>query len=149
MRLSAVEKKVLNAIQENIPIVEGHFGAMAERLGITEKKLVDTIRELREKKLIRDYSARLNHGALGFKSTLFGFKVPEEKVAEVVSAIVPFDEVTHCFQRQGEYNIWVAFIFKGNRDKVFLETITKIIGKGNILNLKTVKKFKLKTRLKV
>jgi DNA-binding Lrp family transcriptional regulator len=149
MRLSAVDKKILNAIQENIPIVPGHFEVMAHNIGITEKELVEKIRKLREKKLIRDYSARLNHGTLGFKSTLFGFKVPEKKIAEVVDAIVPFGEVTHCFQREGEYNIWVAFIFKGGRDKVFLRKITKLIGKGNVLNLKTLKKFKLKTKLEV
>ncbi len=149
MRLSAVEKKVLNAIQEVIPFTPRPFEALAGRIGITEQKFIETMQALKDKKILRDYSARLNHRELGFKSTLFGLRVPPDRIAAAVSAIVPFREVTHCFRRDGAYNIWVAFIFRGSRDKDFLRKMTPIIGKGNVINLKTVKKFKLMTRLEV
>ena len=149
MRLSAIDRKVLNCIQTDLPLSQRPFMELAKKIGISEVKLIIKISELREKGLIRDFAARVNHKRLGYKSTLVGLKVPRSVLEGVAKEIIVYPEVTHCFQRKGEYNLWVVFIYKNGRLKEILNKITDSVGRGNILNLKTVRKFKLKTRLEV
>lgn len=100
--------------------------------------------------IIHSFSGHLNHKKLGFASTLIALKVPLEKVESVARKLINYPEVTHCFLRQGEYNLWVVFIYsKKQRLKDFLDRLTEQLGKENILNLKTLRQFKLETRLKI
>lgn len=149
MRLSAVERKVLNYIQLDLPLSQRPFKALAQKIGVSEENLLKKISELKGKGLISDFAARVNHKKLGYKSTLVGLRVTEGSLEGVAKEIIVYPEVTHCFQRKGEYNLWVVFIYKDGRLKEMLDKIADSVGKENILNLKTIKKFKLKTELKV
>ena len=147
MRLSAVDRKILALIQEEIPLVARPFKVMADKIGIEEKELLEKIAEFKSKGFLRNFHAGLNHAKLGFKSTLLAMKVPDEKMGNLVKEIVRYDEITHCFLRDNEYNLWVVFIYRNDALTKFLEKISAKIGKDNILNLKTLKKFKLNTKL--
>lgn len=149
LRLSAVERKVLNYIQLDLPLSQRPFKVLAQKIGVSEENLLKKISELKGKGLIRDFAARVNHKKLGYKSTLVGLRVPEGALEGVAKEIVIYPEVTHCFQRKGEYSLWVVFIYKDGRLKEILNKIADSVGSENILNLKTVKKFKLKTRLNI
>lgn len=149
MRLSAVERKVLNYIQLDLPLSQRPFKALAQKIGVSEENLLKKISELKGKGLISDFAARVNHKKLGYKSTLVGLRVTEGSLEGVAKEIIVYPEVTHCFKRRGEYNLWAVFIYKDGRLKEMLDKIADSVGKENILNLKTIKKFKLKTRLEV
>lgn len=149
MRLSAVERKVLNYIQLDLPLSQRPFKALAQKIGVSEENLLKKISELKGKGLIRDFAARVNHKKLGYKSTLVGLRVTEGSLEGVAKEIIVYPEVTHCFKRRGEYNLWAIFIYKDGRLKEMLDKIADSVGRENILNLKTIKKFKLKTELKV
>lgn len=149
MRLSALDKKILNKIQEDIPLVPEPFKALAKDTGVTEENLFKRIEELKNKGIIRGYTVGINHKILGFKSTLLGLRVLQDKVESLGRELAAYSEITHCFQRKGEFNLWVVFIYKDGRLKEFLDKLGQEIGKENILNLKTLRKFKLKTRLKI
>lgn len=149
MRLSAIDRRILNTIQEDIPFSARPFEVLSRKAGIGEKRLLEKILELKKKGFIKDYAARINHKKLGYKSTLVGLKVPQDMLERIAKETIIYPQVTHCFQRKGEYNLWVVFIYKNGRLKEILNKIAKSVGKRNILNLKTVRKFKLKTRLEV
>lgn len=149
MRLSAIDRRILNTIQENIPFSARPFEALAEKAGIGEAYLLKKLTELKKKGLIKDYAARINHKKLGYKSTLVGLKAPADMLERIAKEIIIYPEVTHCFQRKGEYNLWVVFIYKNRRLESILRKIAKSVVRRDILNLKTVRKFKLKTRLEV
>lgn len=149
MRLSALDRKILNKIQEDIPLVPEPFKVLAKDTGVTEENLFKRIEELKDKGIIRGYTVGVNHKILGFKSTLLGLRVLQDKVESLGKELAAYPEITHCFQRKGEFNLWVVFIYKDGRLKEFLDKLGQKIGKENILNLKTLRKFKLKTRLKI
>lgn len=149
MSLSTLDRKILNLIQEEILPSSQLFKTMAERIGITEKKLLAKITKFKEEGIIRAYSARLNHRKLGFESTLIALRVCDNDIDPMASYLTQQREVTHCYLRQGEFNLWFVFLYKDGQLKKVLNKISKQIGKKNILNLKTIKKFKLRTRLKV
>ena len=148
VELSAIERKVLNCIQEDIPLTEQPFKILADRIGIEEVELLGYIKALKSKGIIRSFAAGLNHRKLGFKSSLVALKIPEDKANEIADGLINYDEVTHCYLREGEYNLWVVFIYKNGTLKEVLDKLAKRIGRDNILILPTRKQFKLKTTIK-
>ena len=150
MRLSAIDRKILNCIQGDIPLTPEPFKVLAERLGLEERELLQRVRKLKKRQIIRRFSAGVNHRKLGFISSLIALKVPLNKVEGVVKRIIAYPEITHCYLREGEYNIWVVFIsLEKKKMGVFLNGLANQLGRENILNLRTKKQFKLKTALKV
>lgn len=149
MQLSVVERKILNHIQEGIPLEPRPFDILARRVGINEKILIDKIKGLKEKGIIRSFSAGISHRKLGFKSTLVGLKVSPQNLQAIADDIVSYPEVTHCFLRDGEYNLWAVFIYRNDRLKQFLNKMSTRLGENNIMNLSTKKQFKLKTNIKL
>ncbi len=150
MHLSALERKLLNVIQEDIPLAPQPFKVLSKQLGLKEVEFLQRIKRLKERGLIHSFSAHLNHKKLGFESTLIALKVPLAKLNLLANKITEYPEVTHCYLRKGEYNLWVVFLYKdGKIFKGFLEMLTKKLGKENILDLKTLRQFKLETRLRI
>ena len=148
VELSAIERKVLNCIQEDIPLTEQPFKILADRIGIEEVELLGYIKALKNKGIIRRFAAGLNHRKLGFKSSLVALRVPNEKLADISGELIKYNEVTHCYLRKGEYSLWVVFIYKNGTLKKVLDKLAKRIGRDNILSLPTRKQFKLKTTIK-
>jgi DNA-binding Lrp family transcriptional regulator len=147
MQLSAKEKKILNLIQEEIPLCPTPFKLMAKKIGIEEKELIQKIKEFKKKGILRGYFAGLNHRKLGFKSTLLALRVPENRLSPLVSYLKKHHQVTHCYLRKGEHNLWVVVIYRNQELKKILQRVEKEIGKENVVSLDTLKQFKLRTRL--
>lgn len=150
MRLSTIERRILDCVQTDIPLASRPFRILSRRLNIGEKEFIEKLKALKDKVVIRSFSIGLNHARLGFRSTLVGLRVSDDKVESIARAITRYPEVTHCFLREGDYNLWSVFIYsRKERLNGFLNRFAKRVGRGNILNLPTKKKFKLRTRLKV
>lgn len=150
MRLSALDRKILNCIQQDMPLSQEPFKILAGRLGLETEKFIERVKELKKEGFIRTFSAGLNHRKLNFKSTLLALKVPADRIESLAKRIINYPEVTHCYLRDGEYNLWVVFIcLKKKKMDLFLKKLKAELGNGNILNLTTKKQFKLETRLKI
>lgn len=149
MFLSAIDRKILNFIQEDIPLDPEPFKILSKRLNLDQHEILERIKRLKDKGIIRSFAARLNHKKLGFKSTLLGMKVPLDKLDSIANELTLYPEVTHCYLREGEYNLWAVFLYKDGKIDQALNKLTKQVGKENILNLRTKKKFKLRTRLEI
>jgi DNA-binding Lrp family transcriptional regulator len=123
---------------------------LSQKLGIEEENLLERVKALRDNGVIRRFAAGVNHRKLGFESSLLALRVPEEKIESSAKYLTEYKEVTHCYLRNGEYNLWFVFIsLTKERMKSFLGELTKRFGKKNILNLSTKKQFKLNTNLKI
>ena len=150
MHLSTLEGKILNNIQSDLPLISRPFKVLSNQLSIKEEVLIQTLKRLREKGIIRNFAISLNHTKLGFRSSLVGLRVSSDKVESLAKDITRYPEVTHCFLRAGDYNLWSVFIYsKKEILRRFLDKLTKRIGPENVLNLPTARKFKLNTRLKI
>ena len=74
--MDPVDKKLLNKLQSGLPIVSRPFKALGEVLNQDERWVLERIRELREKKIIRRLGGVFDSKNLGFSSTLIALKVP-------------------------------------------------------------------------
>ena len=66
--LTELQKKIIRALQGDIPISERPFADIALTLNISEEDLLETVREFKEKKAIRRFGATLRHQKVGFSA---------------------------------------------------------------------------------
>lgn len=150
MRMDAIDRKLLNLIQENFPITAAPFADVATRLGIAEAAVLDRIRRLREEGIIRRIGAVFDLRKLGFVSTLCAARVPEEKMAAFVMTVNDCPGVTHNYRREHEYNVWFTLI--ASDEEVLAATLAEIKKKTeieDILSLRAVRTFKINARFEI
>ncbi len=71
---------------------------MAERIGTDEETVLETLRSLKEKGVMRRFSAILYHRRAGFKANgMAVWKVPEDRIDEVGLYLASFRSVSHCY----------------------------------------------------
>lgn len=98
--LSDIEKRVIAAIQGDIDIVERPFADIARALEISEDDLLDTMKSLRERGVIRRFGATLRHQKSGFSSNaMVAWRVAPDRIEAVGPVMAGFSAVTHCYCR--------------------------------------------------
>jgi DNA-binding Lrp family transcriptional regulator len=103
-----LDVRLLNALQEQVPLVERPFEAIGAQLGIDEAMTLRRIESLRTKSggVIRQISAIFDSRALGYQSSLVAAKVPEARVDAAAEVISAHPGVSHNYRRSHPYNLW-------------------------------------------
>ena len=109
--LTALEKKIIAAIQDDIAVVEQPYRALAEALGIPEGELLETLQRFKDEGIIRRFGATLRHQNSGFTANaMVAWQVPAERVDAVGLKMAAFAEVSHCYHRNPKptwpYNLY-------------------------------------------
>ncbi len=144
------DKKILNLIQENFPLVERPFEEIAKKVQIPEAEVISRIKDMRSNGVIRRFGVLINHKKLDYFSTLLGIRTSGDMLQKMVDFVTKRPEVTHCYQRDGEYDLWFTFLTPDKKIfEEFYSEVKKLAGAGNVLNLPTIKSFKLKTTFEV
>jgi DNA-binding Lrp family transcriptional regulator len=142
--LDRKDRLILNEIQRNFPVTHRPFLALARKLGMKEKEVLDRVQKLGEAGIIRRIGASFSASSVGFSSTLCAAKVPREKVEEFVEVVNSYPGVTHNYEREGDYNIWFTLIAPtGKKIEEILQEISRKTGIKPILNLPASKTFKI------
>lgn len=119
--LNELEKAVVRELQGDLPLVHRPYKIIAERLGIKEEELIQMIKQMKEKGLIRRFGGALRHREIGFvANAMVVWLVPKERVEEVGKIMASFPEVTHCYERpthaQWPYNLFTMIHGKSSQD---------------------------------
>jgi DNA-binding Lrp family transcriptional regulator len=138
------DRLILNEIQRKFPVSHRPFLALGRKLGMKEKEVLDRVRRLKEKGIIRRIGASFSAGAVGFRSTLCAAKVPPQKIQDFAAVVNSYPGVTHNYEREGDYNIWFTLIAPSWKhiEKILTE-ISRRTGVKKILNLPTTKTIKI------
>lgn len=98
--LNGMEQKVIAAIQDDIPITARPYRELAERIGITETKFLETLQGLRAHDIIRRFGATLRHQKSGYAANAMGaWQVPEERIETVGERMAACRQISHCYRR--------------------------------------------------
>jgi DNA-binding Lrp family transcriptional regulator len=145
-----VDRRLLNLIQQDFPIVAEPFAEVAAKLGIGEAEVLERIGRLKEEGIIRRIGAVFDLRKLGFASTLCAARVPEEGVRKFVEIVNACPGVTHNYRRDDEYNIWFTLIAPGEEElAAALTGIKQETGIDDILSLRANRTFKINARFDV
>lgn len=109
--VSEDDKAAIRALQEDIPLTPRPFDLWGEQVGLSYEELLDRAFDLKNRKIMRRFSAVLYHRKAGFRANAMGvWEVPEERVEEVGNAFAQYQAVSHCYQRP-TYEDWPYSIF--------------------------------------
>lgn len=109
--ISEEDKAAIRALQEDVPLTPRPFDLRAGEIGLTAGELIEKARELKERKIMRRFSAVLHHRKAGFKANAMGvWKVPPDRVEEVGQMFAQYQAVSHCYERP-IYDDWPYAIF--------------------------------------
>ena len=151
--LTPFETAVIRVAQEDLPLVERPFAAQAAVIGATEADVLDTLRSLQARRLMRRFAAVMNHRTAGFKANAMGvWAVPEDRLAAIGPQMAGFAAVSHCYRRP-TYEDWPYTVFtmvhgRSARDcETTIEAIRDETGVDEYVLLWSVKEYK-KVRLR-
>ena len=109
--ISELEKDIVRALQEGLPLVSRPYQVISQKLGVTEELLIFTIKDMISRGLIRRFGAAVRHQDLGFNANaMVVWRVPEPLVDLAGDVFTGFPQVSHCYQRSTgddwEYNLF-------------------------------------------
>jgi siroheme decarboxylase len=109
--LTDLEKKIIAAIQQDLPITARPYLDIARRIGVAEDTLLAALRGLCDRGIIRRFGATLRHQRTGYKANAMGaWKVAESRIKDVGRTMAAFRQVSHCYRRdptpQWSYNLY-------------------------------------------
>ncbi|MFQ5816042.1 MAG: siroheme decarboxylase subunit beta [Candidatus Hydrothermarchaeaceae archaeon] len=149
VKLDDIDKKILIAMQDNVPLVSRPFLVVAEEMGLSEGEVIGRVRRMMDEGIVRRFSASIRHRKLGITANpMVAWKVPSDRVEEVGSKMASFEEVTHCYERpivpgKWEYNVFT--MIHGYERRSVGETARKIseaTGVGDYRLLYSTKEYK-------
>lgn len=142
--MDSIDKKLLDIIQTAFPLVPRPYEELGRQLGISEEEALSRVKALKEKKIIRRLGANFQSAKLGFRSTLCGAHVPEEKLDSFIAEVNALPGVTHNYLRNHEFNVWFTLIGPSWDDVcATLKDLEKRTGIA-IMNLPAEKLFKIR-----
>jgi len=98
--LSETEIKVVKELQEDLPITNGPFNAMASHLEMSVPDFLGISQGLLDRGIMRRYGAVLNHRQSGYTANaMVCWDVPDDLSEKVGIAMAAFSAVTHCYER--------------------------------------------------
>lgn len=142
--MDAYDKQILDIIQSSFPVDPRPYAVVGEAVGLTESEVLARVRRLKGEGVIRRMGANFGSRQLGWKSTLCGAEVPQDKLDLFVAEVNKHPGVTHNYLRDHKFNVWFALIAPTSEDiEAVLAGITAKTG-VEIMNLPASKVFKIK-----
>jgi siroheme decarboxylase len=135
MALSGSDRRLLAALEDGLPLVPRPYRALGERVGLSEAQVIETLRSLAARGVIRRLGLILRHRALGYRANAMTvWDVPDERVRDAAAALTRLSFVTLCYRRPRRPPLWpynlFAMIHGKDRAKVLTEVEEATVAAG-------------------
>ncbi len=141
-RLDDIDRRLVLATQDGLPLVPRPYHHLAARLGIEPSEVMERLLRMLARGVIRRIGAVPNHYAIGYTANgMSVWDVPDEaidelgvRVGELGVRVGELDFVTHCYHRprrlpEWPYNLF-AMVHGGSRVEVLhqVDEIARLLG---------------------
>ncbi|MEE9585468.1 MAG: uroporphyrinogen-III synthase [Nitrososphaerales archaeon] len=151
--LDTKDRQLLDELQKAIPLEKSPWVEIGRRLGLSGEEVLTRLGRLSKMGVVRKLGPIIDARKVGLTaSTLVGMKAPQERIDEIVEVINSYDEVSHNYERNHEYNVWFTLTApnQGYLAKILQEIGMKTgVPEEDILNLPTERLFKIKANFKM
>jgi DNA-binding Lrp family transcriptional regulator len=135
--LTKLEKRIIASIQDDIAIKERPYLEIAKNLGISQEALLEKLKDLCNRGIIRRFGATIRHQKSGFEANaMAAWEVDEDRIDKVGKILASFSQVSHCYRRNPTenwpYNLYTMIHSKDEKscreivrkmsDKAFVDT---------------------------
>jgi DNA-binding Lrp family transcriptional regulator len=154
--LTRVERLILDALQEGLPISPRPFRELAlsldasHGLGLSEEALIGALKGLKARNFLRRLGGIFNSRPLGYLSTLCAAKVPEGKLGAFTDRVNSCPQVTHNYVRDNPLNVWFTFSYRDEAElQGLLDALKRETGVSEIYQLGARRIFKIRAVFKL
>jgi len=150
MSLDLVDRKILQIIQSDFPLVARPYLQIAAALGLSEGEVLERLQSLQERGVIRRLGGLFNSRALGYTGTLCALRVPPGDIERVAAIVNSYPGVTHNYLRNHDYNMW--FTLLAPSEEQLNETVAEIrrrTGIQQMIELPAVNLFKVRVNFEL
>lgn len=136
------EKAIVKLLQGDIPLEREPFGFLAGELHCSQEEVIEVVRELEDRGIMRRFGAILGHRYAGFShNAMVMWVVPREQEDEAGRFMANFNEISHCYSRETPtgwpYNMYS--MIHARTDARINEVVTTIAGELRIEQYKIVR----------
>jgi len=128
--LDAIDRKIIVATQEGMPLSPRPYHTIAGELGVTPAEVMQRMQHMLDTGMIRRIAVVPNHYALGYKANgMSVWNVPDKHVQAMGKLIGALDFVSHCYHRPRHLPDWPynMFAMVHGKDRTEVESKVKQI----------------------
>jgi len=104
--MDALDRRIVNALQDGIPVCERPFADVAGELGITDEVLLWRLDRLLDTGVLSRFGPMYDAERMGGGVTLAAMAVPADRFEAVAEIVNGFPEVAHNYRREHRFNMW-------------------------------------------
>ena len=151
--LDQTDRKLLQIIQDEFPIVQKPWHEISKLLKISENEVTKRLKRLIEAGAVMKIGPILDSPKIGLNAaTLVAMKIPKKQVDDVARIINQYENISHNYEREDDFNVWFTLVASNNTElSNILSEIRQKIGvkEHEILDLPTVNRFKINLRFQL
>ena len=142
--IDAADRKLLNLLQSECPLVERPFDVLAGELEIEAEEVIDRVQRLKNRNIVRQISAIFDTRRLGYTTCLVAMKFADDKLDQGAQVFNEHPGVSHNYARVGDYNLWFTMaVAPGESLEETIKTWAERAGAERYRMLPTIKFFKI------
>ncbi len=104
--LDDTDRRLLNRLQEDLPLTPRPYADVADELGMSEQDLLNRIERLKTDRVITRFGPFFDAAAMGGDFCLCAMAVPEADFETVLTKVNAHPEVAHNYERTHRLNMW-------------------------------------------
>ncbi len=150
--LTDTDKRLLNLIQANVPIVQRPFARLGGQLGIEEAEVIRRILALKEARIIRQISGIFDTRSIGYASSLVAARCEAAREEAAATVISGHPGVSHNYRRNHDFNIWFTIAVPPTSRlglEKTVELLQRLSGAQSVRLMPTLKLFKIGAQLDI
>ena len=143
--MDLIDRKFLNVIQSDFPLVDEPYREMGHRLDIAEEEVLGRLGALRDKNVVRQISAIFDTRRLGYKTSLVAMSFDPDRLHQGALKINEHPGVSHNYAREGSfYNLWFTVaVPPGDSIEATVERMAGETGAHSCRIMPTIRFFKI------
>jgi len=143
-----LDKRLLNIIQAEFPLVSRPFEALGRSLDLAEAEVIERSAHLKKRRVIRQISAIFDTRSLGYRSSLVAMRVAPERVDEAAAVVNSHPGVSHNYRRNHAFNLWFTLAVPPTGDlERTVQLLHAMVGAESARILPTLRLYKIGLQL--
>jgi siroheme decarboxylase len=150
--LDETDKHLLNLMQGSFPLDPRPFARVAALAELSEEEVLERVRYLLDKRIIREITPIFDTRAFGYQSMLVAAKVDPDYPHRAAKFINTHPGVTHNYLRDHDFNLWFTIAVEPDSKLGLdgtLDVMAERTGASSIRQLPTLKLFKIRMDLEM
>lgn len=111
--MDAVDKVLVNRLQEEVPLVPDPFAVVGSPYGLSEDEVIARMTAIKNLHIVRQISAIFDTRTLGYRSSLVAMSTRPDDELHAAHTLNQHPGVSHNYKRNHDFNLWFTIAVPG------------------------------------